>query len=56
MAFYSILEVSPTNEDWIADYTGTASALVAQHGGSISLVLRAQAVAREMSERLLRFS
>lgn len=33
MTYYSILDVTPTNEDWIPDYIGTATALVAQHGG-----------------------
>lgn len=33
MAFYSILDVTPTTEDWIADYIGPANALVANYGG-----------------------
>ncbi len=33
MAYYSVLTVTPIAEDWIADYIGSASALVAQHGG-----------------------
>lgn len=33
MAHYSVLAVTPTNEDWIADYIGPANALVAKHGG-----------------------
>ena len=33
MAYYSVLAVTPTNEDWILDYIGPANALVAQHGG-----------------------
>ena len=33
MTYYSVLAVTPTNEDWIADYIGPANALVAQHGG-----------------------
>ncbi len=33
MAFYSVLAVTPTNEDWIADYLPAANALVAKHGG-----------------------
>ena len=33
MTFYSILAVSPTNSDWVADYIGPANQLVAQHGG-----------------------
>ena len=33
MAYYSVLAVTPTSEDWIPDYVGPATALVAQHGG-----------------------
>jgi uncharacterized protein (DUF1330 family) len=33
MTFYSVLAVTPTSEDWIADYIGPANALVAEHGG-----------------------
>ena len=33
MTFYSVLAVTPTNEDWIPDYIGPVNALVAQHGG-----------------------
>jgi len=33
MTFYSVLEVTPTNEDWIPDYIAPASALVEKHGG-----------------------
>jgi len=33
MSYYSVLAVTPTNEDWIPDYVGPASTLVAQHGG-----------------------
>ena len=33
MAYYSVLSVTPTTEDWIPDYIGTATALVAKHGG-----------------------
>ena len=33
MAYYSVLAVTPTNEDWIADYIEPANTLVAQHGG-----------------------
>ena len=33
MAFYSVLSVTPTSEDWIPGYIGPATALVAQHGG-----------------------
>jgi len=33
MTYYSILDVTPTSEDWIADYLPAANKLVAQHGG-----------------------
>jgi len=33
MAYYSILAVTPTNEDWIPDYIAPANKLVAKHGG-----------------------
>ncbi|SFB13487.1 Uncharacterized conserved protein, DUF1330 family [Poseidonocella pacifica] len=33
MTHYSILEVSPTSEDWIGGYLPAANRLVAQHGG-----------------------
>lgn len=33
MTYYSILAVTPTNEDWISDYIESANVLVAKHGG-----------------------
>ncbi|MCG7899181.1 MAG: DUF1330 domain-containing protein [Candidatus Thiodiazotropha weberae] len=33
MSYYSVLDVTPTREDWIPDYIEPASRLVAQHGG-----------------------
>lgn len=33
MAYYSVLAVTPTAEDWIPAYLPAANALVAQHGG-----------------------
>lgn len=33
MAYYSVLAVTPTNEDWIPAYLPAANALVAKHGG-----------------------
>ena len=33
MAYFSYLEVTPTNEDWIPDYLPTANKLVEKHGG-----------------------
>ena len=33
MTYYSVLAVTPTNEDWIPDYLPTANRLVEKHGG-----------------------
>ena len=33
MAYYSVLEVTPINNDWIPDYLPAANTLVARHGG-----------------------
>ena len=33
MTYYSVLAVTPTTEDWIAEYIDTANAVVAKHGG-----------------------
>ena len=33
MTYYSVLAVTPTNQDWIPDYIGPANKLVAKHGG-----------------------
>ena len=33
MAFYSVLEVTPTSNDWGADYIGPATNAMARHGG-----------------------
>jgi uncharacterized protein (DUF1330 family) len=33
MAYYSVLAVTPTTEDWIPGYIGPVNALVAKHGG-----------------------
>lgn len=33
MSYYSVLDVTPTNEDWIADYLEPANRLVSRHGG-----------------------
>ncbi len=32
MSYYSILDVTPTNEDWIPDYLGPANEAAARHG------------------------
>jgi uncharacterized protein (DUF1330 family) len=34
MTYYSVLEVTPTNPDWIPGYIEPATALVAKHGGT----------------------
>ncbi len=33
MAYYSVITVTPTTNEWVKDYLGPANALVAQHGG-----------------------
>jgi uncharacterized protein (DUF1330 family) len=33
MSFYSVLDVTPTSDEWIPDYLPTANALVTKHGG-----------------------
>ena len=33
MAYYSVLAVTPTSNEWIPSYIGPANHLVAQHGG-----------------------
>jgi len=33
MAYYSVLDVTPTTDSWIPDYLPTANKLVAVHGG-----------------------
>ncbi|MDC8004310.1 DUF1330 domain-containing protein [Aureisphaera galaxeae] len=33
MSYYSILDVTPTEDSWIADYLPTAGRLVTKHGG-----------------------
>ncbi len=33
VAYYSVLDVTPTTDSWIPDYLPTANRLVAKHGG-----------------------
>jgi len=33
MTYYSVLDVTPTSDDWIPDYIEPATKLVAQYGG-----------------------
>lgn len=33
MTYYSVLAVTPSNQDWIPDYIEPANRLVAKHGG-----------------------
>lgn len=33
MTFYSFISVTPTTEEWVADYVKNASPLVGKHGG-----------------------
>lgn len=34
MAYYSVLEVTPSADDWVAGYLPVANELVARHGGT----------------------
>ena len=34
MTHYSVLDVTPTSQDWIEDYLPTANRLIAKHGGT----------------------
>ena len=33
MVYYSVLAVTPTSDDWVADYIASVNAIVARHGG-----------------------
>ena len=33
MAYYSVIDVTPTNEEWIPDYLAVSTRLVTKHGG-----------------------
>ena len=33
MSYYSVLAVTPTNDDWVADYVSVANKTVEKHGG-----------------------
>ena len=33
MAYYSVLAVTPTSQEWMADYVAPTNAAVARHGG-----------------------
>lgn len=33
MAYYSVLDVTPTSQEWIADYVAESGKIVAKHGG-----------------------
>ncbi|WP_283132123.1 DUF1330 domain-containing protein [Enterovibrio norvegicus] len=33
MTYYSVLDVTPTAQDWVEDYVGSANRLVAHYGG-----------------------
>jgi len=33
MSYYSVLDVTPTNDDWVADYLESANRLVEHYGG-----------------------
>lgn len=33
MSYYSVITVTPKNDDWVADYVAPTNAAVARHGG-----------------------
>ncbi|KGA01544.1 hypothetical protein KP05_12180 [Cobetia amphilecti] len=33
MAYYSVIDVTPTSTEWMADYAGPAHSALARHGG-----------------------
>lgn len=33
MAYYSILDVTPTKDEWVAGYVAVSGNIVAKHGG-----------------------
>lgn len=33
MTYYSVLAITPTSDEWVADYIAPVNALVAKHGG-----------------------
>lgn len=33
MAYYSVLDVTPTSQEWVADYVASTGKIVARHGG-----------------------
>jgi uncharacterized protein (DUF1330 family) len=46
MAYYSVLEVTPTTEDWIPDYIAPTTKVVAKYGG----IYRARTASHERLE------
>ncbi|WP_394177960.1 DUF1330 domain-containing protein [Yoonia maritima] len=55
MAYYSVLDVTPTNDEWIPDYLPTANERVAAHGGKyIARTTSHEQVEGEMQEAGLR--
>lgn len=55
MAFYSVLDVTPTDDAWIPDYLPTANARVAAHGGKyIARTTSHEQVEGDMQEAGLR--
>ncbi|MEM0923419.1 MAG: DUF1330 domain-containing protein [Pseudomonadota bacterium] len=55
MTVYSVLEVTPTNDDWVAAYLPSANRLVAKHGGQyLARTASHDVVEGEMNEAALR--
>ena len=55
MAYYSVLDVTPTNDEWVPDYLPTANERVAAHGGKyIARTTSHEQVEGEMQEAGLR--
>lgn len=55
MTYYSVLAVTPTNDDWIPDYIQPANELVAKHGGNyLARTASHQQIEGEGSEAALR--
>lgn len=55
MTCYSVLAVTPTSDDWVADYIGPANRLVAKHGGKyLARTARHEQLEGETSEAALR--
>lgn len=55
MTYYSVLAVTPTNEEWIPGYIEPANRLVAKHGGKyLARTTSHEQIEGEISEAALR--